>query len=160
MASKLWTVQWKDFFGSLITTELNVDTTYGIADAESIAALNALRALSQAEIVSIHETIPLSIAGLTNPVAANAGSFDRVKDKAALQLKVTSSGRVNQVTVPAPVDGLFLATGAYALQEVIAPGTAPLSTFVAAAVTEPLLVSAEGGAVTYRKGWRVGQPHP
>lgn len=160
MAAKLWTLVWEDAFGSRITTELQVDSTYTGVDAQSVAALNALRAMSQAKLISVHETLPIDISGLTNGAPSTTGSFDRVKDKAALQLKVTASGRVNQITVPAPVDGLFLATGAYALQEVVAAGTAPLSTFIAAAITEPLLVSAEGGAVTYRKGWRVGQPHP
>lgn len=160
MPAKSLQILWEDAFGGRLTTSLDVDDSYNIADAETIAALNAHRALSQARIVSIHEVKSLDISGLTNGAAVSTGQYDRVKDKAALQLRVTASGQVKQVTIPAPVDSLFLTTGSYAYQEVVGPATAPLAAWIAASITEPFLVSAEGSAVTYRKGWRVGQPHP
>lgn len=158
MANTL-TMKWQDAFGAFLTTSCDIDPAYDIGDTEVAAFLQAMRNMTQAKLIEASIAKKIDITGLTNGAPASAGSFDRVNDQAALQLLVTGSGAVKQVTVPAPLDTIFTQTGAYAFQEVD-PADSLVLAFVAAGVTEPILVSAEGGAVTYRKGWRRGQKHP
>lgn len=125
--------------------------------AEILAFLQDLVDASQAQITKCVLAKPLSLATLTSNSASSAGSYDRIDDQGILSFR-SAAGLDIKISVPAPVDALFMAAGAFAAQDVD-PAGAEVVALIATGVTEPLLAAKTEDVLTFRKGWRKGQKH-
>lgn len=154
----LLTIEYKDAHNVTGSFSAWIDPGYTVASAEVLAMIQAFRNLTQCQVVEASIAKKVDLSTLTNPAPSTGGSYDRVRMQAQLQLARADNTGFLTVTVPAPVDGIFQTSGAYAMQDVD-PADALIVAWVAAAITEPILVTPQGGAVTFRKGWLKGQPH-
>lgn len=153
------TVYWEDASLRTFVQTFNVeDTQLGVSDADLIAFLQSLQNLSQARIIRATIAREVVVSGLTGGAATTSGSFDSVGDRAILQFAKTAATGSIQLSVPAPLDTIFQASGAYALADVD-PSDSLVQAMEAAGPDTDLLVTSEGGTVTFRKGWRQGQKH-
>jgi len=158
MAAKLLSVKWRDVQGRETTLSYSIGTAYSSGDAELTALLQALQNMSQAEIVEAHLMVPVTVTGLTGSQPVDTGSFDSIAHHALFQFdRADLTGKI-RITVPAPLDTLFLQTGTYALQDVDASDSLVVA-LIAAGVTEPTLVTPQDGPVAFDKGWLRGLPH-
>jgi len=156
VASKLVSVTWEDHLGRKATFSFNIEGTIDPAGAEMEALLDSMRALSSAKISEVFVSVPVDISGLTNPAASVVD--ETLRDQAVMQLaRRDNTGNIT-VTIPSPADGIFMAAGTYAGQDVD-PADADVLAFVAAGVTADVLATPQDTLVNFKKGWRKGQPH-
>lgn len=158
MGSQLLSLEYQDKAGRTGTFSLYVDDSLAKDDAALLAIIQAHRNMSQANLIEASLQVPIDISGLTNPAAADTGSYDTVRDQAVLQeARIDNTGYL-QVSVPAPIDGIFMTSGGYAGQDVN-PAAAAVLAWETAIEGTGKMVTPQGGQVTFRKGWRKGQPH-
>jgi len=158
MAASTLMLKWRDYQGRETTLGYNVGSAYPPGDADLLALIQALQNMSQANIVEAWVLVSIDPSGLTGSQPVESGSFDAVGDQAQLQFdRADNTGKV-KITIPAPLDTLFVGTGPYALAD-IDTADSLVAALVTAGITEPVLVSPQEGALTLDKGWRKGQKH-
>jgi len=153
-------VRYQDAHGKVGTFGVLVDTAYddGVY-AEIIALVQSMLDASQAQVTGVQLLKDLDIVGsLTGNSAVTGGAYDRIDDQAILAWR-SPEGLDIRMSVPAPVDGLFATSGAYAQQDVD-PASTELLAVIAAGSTTPVLAPKVGTTpLSFRKGWRKGQKH-
>lgn len=165
MAADLLTLKYRDAFGAEGSFSIHIQAGLAPSNADLLAAIQAHRNLSQAQLVSAKLVADIDISGLANPAAVATGSYDRVRDQAVLQARRVDGTGVVRCSVPAPVDAVFESTGAYAQQDVDGDG-ALVQAFRNAILDEQTSVTAgeiwtspQEDDLDFDKGWRKGQPH-
>jgi len=149
-------VSYDDWRGKRGTFGFLMDAAFNAAPyTELIAALNALRAASQCTITQVMIADVFDISVLTNPAAGGATSDATINEQAVLAFRSTSGSDV-KVSLPGPLDTIFVATGGYAGQDVD-----ELDALVVALVDALEVIGVDRGEAqySYRKGWRRGHPH-
>lgn len=159
MAAVRLTMTWQDAQLRELTNNCYIDDSQvGASDVDLLAFLQDLQDMSQAKLLKATVERILDISGLTGSQPVSTGSFDSVGDKAILQWRKDAGSGVSSFSVPAPIDGIFQASGEYALADVD-PTATEIVAMIATGETVPLLVTSEGTTVSFRKGWRSGQRH-
>lgn len=159
MASVL-SIKYRDAAGRFGTFSMHVRAALTETDAEILTLVQEFRDLSQAQVVEV--TLAKTVANpAVNPAPVASGSYDSIQDQAVLQLARADGTGYLSVTVPAPLDAIFYATGPYQ-GAMVDPASAPMLAWLAAAIAaspNEVLTTPQGGAVTFNKGWRRGQKH-
>lgn len=156
--ANLLNIKWRDAQGREKTLSYNIKSTYSATSSELLAMIQALQACSQADVVEAHLSLSVDVSGITGSQPTSSGSFDSVEDMVILLWdRDDNTGKI-RVSVPAPLDTIFIQTGTYALQDVDASDSLILAV-IAAGDTEPVLASPQDGGLTFDKGWRKALPH-
>ena len=156
MANAQGTVYWVDVHGNRGSFAFLFDDTYFAAPyTELLAFVQDLIDGSQAQAEKVTIASELDISGLTNPAAVGTGNYDKLGDQALLQWRA-ASGALTKITVPAPVDALFEATGKFAMADVDLGAALVLAI---KATGEVILTNVHGASVDLQKGWRKDQKH-
>ena len=163
--SDVLTLKFEDAYGNVGSFQLQVQSGLGPANADLLAGIQDIIDMTQAQLISATLNQEVALGGFTNPVASAAGQFDRIDDQAVLQARREDGSGFTRMTVPAPVDAIFVTSGPKAYADVDG-GSALVTAFrnsmldELTAVTAGEIWEAPGGLpVNWSKGWRKGTKH-
>ena len=162
MAAQIMSLTYVDKFGKTGSFQVCVKAGLPATDAELLTMIQEHLDMSQAQLLKASLIVPIDISGLTNPAAVDTGAYDRIGDQAILQGRKEDGSSFVRITVPAPVDALFVTAGGFAQQDVdetSAPVAAFLAAALSAAVAGEIWRACDDDLLNYSKGWRKGQPH-
>lgn len=160
--SDILTLTYEDYNGRRGTFQLKVQAGLGPANAELLAMVQEHVDLSLCQLVEASLSQAMDISGLTNPVAQQDVGNDSVEEQAAFQGRRTDGGGFTRISVPGPIDTIFVTTGAYAGADVD-PTNADVVAFLNAALAATIagkIWEAPGDEpIDFDKAWRKGRKH-
>lgn len=158
MAAKVLTVTYQDAALRHVTLTYSIGAGYAADDAETLALLQALQDLSQANITEASVAEPVDVSGLTGSQPATGGNNDQVSQQAIVQFDRSDLTGKIRISVPAPVDAIFQTSGKYTGRDIV-NSQSLIVALVAAGITEPVLKSPQDTTLVLDKGWLRGEPH-